>query len=89
MIIEDPDIKQKINEKLPEGIRVWDIERVNKAFDCRKMCSSRWYEYLLPTYSLIGPKPGSILYRDIEESKTELPGVLDEDLESKEFWEEF
>ncbi|EHM99973.1 Pus1p [Saccharomyces cerevisiae x Saccharomyces kudriavzevii VIN7] len=89
MIIEDPDIKEKINDKLPQGIRVWDIERVNKAFDCRKMCSSRWYEYLLPTYSLIGPKPGSILYRDIEESKVELPGVLDEDLESKEFWEEF
>ncbi|QID88229.1 tRNA pseudouridine synthase 1 [Saccharomyces pastorianus] len=89
MIIEDPEIKQKINDNLPEGIRVWDIERVNKAFDCRKMCSSRWYEYLLPTYSLIGPKPSSILYRDIAESKIELPGVLDEDLESKEFWEEF
>ena len=89
MIIEDPEIKQKINDNLPEGIRVWDIERVNKAFDCRKMCSSRWYEYLLPTYSLIGPKPSSILYRDIEESKIELPGVLDEDLESKEFWEAF
>ncbi|CCF60380.1 hypothetical protein KAFR_0K00250 [Kazachstania africana CBS 2517] len=89
MIIEDPEIKQKINEKLPEGIRVWDINRVNKAFDCRKMCSSRWYEYLLPTYSLIGPKPGSVLYEDIEKSKIELPGVLDEDIESKEFWTNF
>lgn len=86
LIIEDPDIKEKINEKLPEGIRVWDIERVNKAFDCRKMCGSRWYEYLLPTYSLIGPKPGSLLYKNIEESKTELPGVIDEDEESKQFW---
>ncbi|KAH7590035.1 tRNA pseudouridine synthase [Nakaseomyces glabratus] len=89
MIIEDPEIMDKINANLPEGIRIWDIERVNKAFDCRKMCSSRWYEYLLPTYSLIGPKPGTILYNDIESSKTELPGVLDEDLESKEFWENF
>ncbi|CCD25476.1 pseudouridine synthase PUS1 NDAI_0F01570 [Naumovozyma dairenensis CBS 421] len=87
MIIEDPEIKSKINEQLPEGVRVWDIERVNKAFDCRKMCSSRWYEYLLPTYSLIGPKPGSILYNDIEESRIELPGVLDDDMESKTFWE--
>lgn len=89
LIIEDPQIKEKINEKLPEGIRIWDIERVNKAFDCRKMCGSRWYEYLLPTYSLIGPKPGSILYNNIEDSKVECPGVLDEDVESKEFWEAF
>lgn len=89
LIIEDPQIKEKINEKLPEGIRIWDIERVNKAFDCRKMCGSRWYEYLLPTYSLIGPKPGSILYDNIEDSKVECPGVLDEDVESKEFWESF
>lgn len=89
LIIEDPDIKEKINEKLPAGIRVWDIERVNKAFDCRKMCGSRWYEYLLPTYSLIGPKPGSILYNNIEDSKVECPGVLDEDAESKEFWAAF
>ncbi|GAV49636.1 hypothetical protein ZYGR_0P02810 [Zygosaccharomyces rouxii] len=88
LIIEDPQIKEKINEKLPEGIRVWDIKRVNKAFDCRKMCSSRWYEYLLPTYSLIGPKPGSTLYDTIEQGKQELPGVLDEDDESKQFWSE-
>lgn len=86
LIIEDPDIKDKINENLPEGIRVWGISRVNKAFDCRKMCSSRWYEYLLPTYSLIGPKPNSILYNDLEESKKDFPGVLDDDLESVEFW---
>ena len=89
MIVEDPDIKQKINDLLPEGIRVWDISRVNKAFDCRKMCGSRWYEYLLPTYSLIGPKPGTVLYNDIEGSKKRLPGVLDEDLDSKTFWENF
>ncbi|QLQ81195.1 hypothetical protein HG537_0E05500 [Torulaspora globosa] len=88
LIIEDPEIKEKINEKLPDGIRIWDIERVNKAFDCRKMCGSRWYEYLLPTYSLIGPKPGSILYKNIEDSKAELPGILDDDIESQKFWEE-
>lgn len=86
MIIEDPEIKQKINDVLPEGIRIWDITRVNKAFDCRKMCGSRWYEYLLPTYSLIGPKPKTILYNDIEESRKELPGVLDDDQESIDFW---
>ncbi|SCU80766.1 LAME_0B04478g1_1 [Lachancea meyersii CBS 8951] len=89
LIIEDPDIISKINSKLPDGIRIWDIERVNKAFDCRKMCSSRWYEYLLPTYSLIGPKPGSALYNDIEDSKIEVADVIAEDQESKDFWAEF
>lgn len=89
MIIEDASIKEKINEELPSGIRVWGISRVNKAFDCRKLCSSRWYEYLLPTYSLIGPKPGSQLFKTIEDSKTELPGVLDDDQESVEFWKGF
>lgn len=89
LIIEDPDIKQKINEALPDQIRVWDISRVNKAFDCRKMCSSRWYEYLLPTYSLIGPKPNTFLNKEIEESKKQLPGVIPDDEESAEFWKSF
>lgn len=89
LIIEDPDIKEKINKELPEQIRVWDISRVNKAFDCRKMCSSRWYEYLLPTYSLIGPKPSSYLYKEIAASKEEIPGVIEDDVESTEFWDLF
>ncbi|CUS23173.1 LAQU0S08e03730g1_1 [Lachancea quebecensis] len=89
LIIEDPDIIAKINSKLPEGIRIWDIERVNKAFDCRKLCGSRWYEYLLPTYSLIGPKPDSALYKDIEASKKEIPGVMADDEESAKFWASF
>lgn len=89
LIIEDPDIKEKINKELPEQIRVWDISRVNKAFDCRKMCSSRWYEYLLPTYSLIGPKPSSYLYKEIAASKEEIPGVIEDDVESAEFWDLF
>ncbi|CDO92117.1 unnamed protein product [Kluyveromyces dobzhanskii CBS 2104] len=89
LIIEDPQIKDKINSELPDQIRVWDISRVNKAFDCRKMCSSRWYEYLLPTYSLIGPKPSTYLYEEIEKSKKEIPNVIEDDAESVQFWESF
>ena len=61
LIIEDQDILQRINSHLPDQIRVWGIERTNKSFDCRKMCSSRVYEYLLPTYSLLPPKPKTVL----------------------------
>lgn len=89
LIIEDPEVKEKINNELPDQIRVWDISRVNKAFDCRKMCSSRWYEYLLPTYSLIGPKPSTYLHNEIEASKKEIPNVIQDDVESAQFWEAF
>lgn len=81
LIIEDPDIISKINAALPEQIRVWGIERVNRSFDCRKMCSSRVYEYLLPTHSLLPPRPHSSLLQLIEESKKGNPGVLRDDPE--------
>ncbi|KAI5959243.1 PUS1 [Candida theae] len=88
MIIEDPDLKAKINEHLPDQIRVWGIQRTTKGFDCRKMCSSRVYEYLLPTYSLLSPKPGSQLDELIRESKENHPGLfVDDGGESKVFWE--
>lgn len=86
LIIEDPDIISKINAALPEQIRVWGIERVNRSFDCRKMCSSRIYEYLLPTHSLLPPRPHSSLYHLIAKSKKEHPGVLRED-NDQQWWE--
>ncbi|AAS53269.2 AFL105Cp [Eremothecium gossypii ATCC 10895] len=89
LIIEDPAIKDKINEHLPPGIRVWGISRVNKAFDCRKLCGSRWYEYLLPTYSFIGPKPNTYLARTIEQCGEAASEKPDRDQESLDFWEAF
>ncbi|GME89770.1 unnamed protein product [Ambrosiozyma monospora] len=77
MIIEDEDIVEKINAQLPEQIRVWGYSRVNKGFDCRKMCSSRVYEYLLPTYSFLPPNPSSPL-GEVCHSK---------ELEDAEFWD--
>lgn len=79
LIIEDEDIMEKINSHLPEKIRVWGIERVNRSFDCRKMCSSRIYEYLLPTHSLLPPRPKSSLFNLIERSRAEHPGILRDD----------
>lgn len=84
MILED-DIMAKINSHLPEQIRVWGIERVNRSFDCRKLCSSRIYEYLLPTHSLLPPRPQSVLYNLIETSRKEHPGVLRDDPDT-EWW---
>lgn len=78
-LILEEDTLSKINEALPAQIRMWGIERVNRSFDCRKMCSSRIYEYLLPTHSLLPPRPKSSLFNLIEASRAEHPGVLRDD----------
>ncbi|GME71052.1 unnamed protein product [[Candida] boidinii] len=86
LIIEDDDIVKKINDNLPEQIRVWGYERTNKSFDCRKMCSSRIYEYLLPTYSLLPPKPTATLAKLIKEAEELFPGKTRDDPEGKAYW---
>jgi tRNA pseudouridine38-40 synthase len=88
LIIEDENIVDKINAELPEQIRVWGIQRTSKSFDCRKMCSSRVYEYLLPTYTLLPPKPKTVLSNLIATKDKEHPGIIRDDLEGKQWWEE-
>ncbi|KAJ0114168.1 hypothetical protein J7T55_008003 [Diaporthe amygdali] len=91
LTIEDPDIVSKINEKLPEQIRVWGIQRTNNAFNCYQACDSRWYEYLLPSYSLLPPHPQSYLGKKIISSAEE-KGVSEERFKPwndiKEFWDD-
>jgi tRNA pseudouridine38-40 synthase len=90
LIVEDPITVQKINEHLPPQIRVWGIERTNGSFSCYQTCDSRWYEYLIPTYSFLPPHPQSFLGKKLVES-AEREGVtknhesLQEDVAS--FWE--
>ncbi|KAI1810745.1 pseudouridine synthase [Poronia punctata] len=90
LIIEDPDIVQKINENLPPQIRVWGIQRTNNAFSSYSQCDSRWYEYLMPSYCLLPPHPDSFLGRKV------LQSVKDEGMEEeyakrmgevKDYWE--
>lgn len=85
LIIEDSDIVEKINSHLPAQIRIWGYERTNRGFDSRRMCSSRVYEYLLPTHSLLPSRPKSSLFNLIEESKKSHPGVLRDDKDT-EWW---
>jgi tRNA pseudouridine38-40 synthase len=76
LIVEEPNIVQTINEHLPAQIRVWGIERTNGAFSCYQTCDSRWYEYLIPTYSFIPPHPESFLGKKLVES-AEKEGVFE------------
>lgn len=91
LTIEDADIVERINEKLPDQIRVWGIQRTNNAFNCYQACDSRWYEYLLPSYTLLPPHPQSFLGKKVIESAKE-KGVYEECLKAwddvKDFWEE-
>lgn len=67
LIIEDEDIIDKINEALPEQIRVWGIQRTNNSFNCYQYCDSRFYEYLMPSYCLLPPHPNSFLGQKLVE----------------------
>ncbi|KAL5335952.1 pseudouridine synthase [Aspergillus crustosus] len=61
LIVEDPDVVKKINEKLSSQIRVWDIIAANKAFSSYQMCDSRIYEYLIPSHCFLPPHPSTFL----------------------------
>lgn len=82
MIIEDENIVEKINSHLPDQLRVWGVSRTNKSFECRKLCSSRVYEYLMPTYSFLNPRPGTVM------SEKLLKDGTSPDEEGRKYWEE-
>jgi tRNA pseudouridine38-40 synthase len=90
LIMEDPKIIETINENLPPQIRVWGMERTNGSFSCYQSCDSRWYEYMIPTFSFLPPHPQSFLGKKLVES-AEKEGVFEtlkarqEDVSS--FWE--
>lgn len=91
MIVEDPDIVQKINENLSPQIRVWGIEVTSKGFSCYQMCDSRVYEYLMPTHCLLPPHPSTYLGRkivELAEQASNLDAVKARQEEVTGFWEE-
>lgn len=54
-------VVENINQHLPEKIRVWGLNRVTKGFNCKNMCGSRVYEYLIPSYVVLPPRADSYL----------------------------
>ena len=67
LIIEDPDIVQKINEKLSPQIQVFGLTRTNGSFSAYQFCDSRIYEYLIPTHVFLPPHPRSFLGKQLIE----------------------
>ena len=91
LIVEDPDIVVKINEKLSPQIRVWGIERTNGSFNAYNFVDSRIYEYLIPTHSFLPPHPKSFLAKEMVELAGEagdLEGYLSRQAEVANVWSE-
>ncbi|KAK9452106.1 tRNA pseudouridine synthase [Limtongia smithiae] len=86
LIIEDADIVSKINALLPPTVRVWGVTQVTKRFDCRKHCGSRIYEYLIPSFSFLSPRPTSGFGKRLKEMDALYPGITRPDPEGEKFW---
>ncbi|PWN31125.1 pseudouridine synthase [Jaminaea rosea] len=69
-----------LNSQLPPLIRIWNIVKVQSSFNARSSCDSRYYQYLLPTYVFLPPKPGSAMWKMYKEwEKEEEEGVGEEE----------
>jgi tRNA pseudouridine38-40 synthase len=89
LIVEDPDIVEKINENLHPQIRVWGIERTIGSFSCYQACDSRWYEYLIPTLAFLPPHPSSWLAKNLERIADEAgdrEGYESRQADVRDFW---
>lgn len=90
MILEPPgigpgELVQKMNETLPEFIRIWGFTKVENSFNARTSCDSRQYEYLLPSYVFLPPKPGSHMYNMMKAWQKEAKEESRETLKGDEY----
>ena len=89
LILEDPQIVQKINENLPPQIRIWGIQRTTGSFSSYQAVDSRFYEYLMPTQCFMPPHPRSWMGKKLEELADEVddrPGHDNRQAEVSQFW---
>ncbi len=52
-MVYDRSLIPRINDHLPDQIRVFSMTRVTKSFHSRFYCNERAYEYVMPTYALL------------------------------------
>ncbi|XP_029834803.2 tRNA pseudouridine synthase A [Ixodes scapularis] len=71
------EMVDKINSHLVDQIRVIDIKRTTRGFNCKNSCDSRTYTYVLPTFAFAPPgSPAEESYRITEERIGEVNNVL-------------
>ncbi|KAH8829258.1 pseudouridine synthase [Flagelloscypha sp. PMI_526] len=64
-------ISLKLNEALPEDIRIWGYVRTLNSFNARTSCDSRKYTYFFPSYMLLPSKRGSGQHSLLQTSRLE------------------
>ncbi|KAI7959694.1 hypothetical protein MJO28_003485 [Puccinia striiformis f. sp. tritici] len=74
-----------INRFLPSELKVWEIIRVQNSFNPRSLCDSRVYEYSLPTWLFLPPKPGSPLHQRLDKLRQK-NGVQKEGNDPEAVW---
>ncbi|CAO1621847.1 unnamed protein product [Parajaminaea phylloscopi] len=75
------ELVKYLNDQLPPLIRIWSINRVQASFNARTSCDSRYYQYLLPTYVFLPPKPHSAMWRMY--SRWSDGGIADEQVKQR------
>ncbi|RDW90488.1 pseudouridine synthase PUS2 [Aspergillus mulundensis] len=91
LIVEDPDVVEKINANLSSQIRVWGILVTNKSFSSYQLCDSRIYEYLIPSHCYLPPHPNTYLGKklvEIAEKEGDLEAHKARQEEVATYWEE-
>ncbi|KAJ2163123.1 tRNA pseudouridine synthase 1 [Coemansia sp. RSA 552] len=84
LIIEDPDVIQKINQGLPDQIRLWGFVKANRSFNAKTACDSRVYEYMLPTYLFLEPaEKNKEIARTVEFMDRQVPVSTAEEMRKK------
>ncbi|GAA5940105.1 pseudouridine synthase family protein [Sporobolomyces koalae] len=87
LILNPPDMpaestfEEWVNSFLPPAIRLWGTVRVQGAFDPRKLCDQRQYEYTLPTHVFLAPKPASEMAKWLDKSRSTTSATVGEGAE--------
>ena len=79
---------EHINSFLPVDIHIWQITRVQSSFNPRTFCDSRMYDYCVPTYVFLPPKPGTAMAETLKTAR-EASSVKLEHTSADDFWSDF
>ncbi|KAK6185577.1 hypothetical protein SNE40_007781 [Patella caerulea] len=75
--VDSGHVAEKINQNLPDQIRVIGYIRATRGFNSKNFCDARTYMYMIPTYAFAGvEKMVSDEYRIDDESMQKLQSVL-------------
>lgn len=85
---EGKSLIEHINSFLPADIHIWSITRVQASFNPRTFCDSRMYDYCVPTYVFLPPKPGSAMAETLKLARSASSSTI-EHTTADDFWPDF